>query len=132
MHQLLSSKSWRAWSLATKLQWASLPSRLLGSQQDRFVHIHQTPDFSSSKHWKTLSVLNIPYAFDSFTRTMATHEHPPVVQSFLQANEKYSANFTKGSLPLPPGKKVAVLACMDARLDPAKALGLEASSLSFL
>jgi len=40
-------------------------------------------------------------------------------------NASYVAGFTKGSLPLPPAKKVAVLACMDARLDPAKALGLE-------
>jgi carbonic anhydrase len=40
-------------------------------------------------------------------------------------NASYVAKFTKGSLPLPPAKKVAVLACMDARLDPAKALGLE-------
>jgi carbonic anhydrase len=39
-------------------------------------------------------------------------------------NAAYAATFDKGSLPLPPGKKVAVLACMDARLDPAKALGL--------
>jgi carbonic anhydrase len=40
-------------------------------------------------------------------------------------NARYVAGFTKGSLPLAPAKKVAVLACMDARLDPAKALGLE-------
>ena len=39
-------------------------------------------------------------------------------------NASYAAGFTKGELPLPPAKKVAVLACMDARLDPAKALGL--------
>ena len=39
-------------------------------------------------------------------------------------NADYVAGFDKGSLPMPPGKKVAVLACMDARLDPAKALGL--------
>jgi carbonic anhydrase len=32
--------------------------------------------------------------------------------------------FDKGDLPMPPGRKVAVVACMDARLDPAKALGL--------
>jgi carbonic anhydrase len=43
----------------------------------------------------------------------------------LARNEHYRASFDKGSLPLPPAKKVAVLACMDARLDPAKALGLE-------
>jgi carbonic anhydrase len=40
-------------------------------------------------------------------------------------NASYVAGFTKGDLPLPPAKKVAVLACMDARLDPAKALGLQ-------
>ncbi len=39
-------------------------------------------------------------------------------------NAGYVAGFSKGDLPLPPAKKVAVLACMDARLDPAKALGL--------
>ncbi|HEY0755213.1 MAG TPA: carbonic anhydrase [Ktedonobacteraceae bacterium] len=48
-----------------------------------------------------------------------------VVQEFLQANEAYAANFQKGSLPLPPARKVAVLACMDARIDPARLLGLE-------
>jgi carbonic anhydrase len=48
-----------------------------------------------------------------------------VVDEFVQANEKYAAEFEKGDLPLPPGRKVAVLACMDARLDPARVLGLE-------
>jgi carbonic anhydrase len=43
----------------------------------------------------------------------------------LQNNEGYASSFDKGDLPMPPGKKVAVLACMDARLDPARALGLE-------
>jgi carbonic anhydrase len=41
------------------------------------------------------------------------------------ANDDYAAEFTKGDLPIPPGRKLAVVACMDARLDPAKALGLE-------
>jgi carbonic anhydrase len=40
-------------------------------------------------------------------------------------NTAYVSSFTKGDLPLPPATKVAVLACMDARLDPAKALGLQ-------
>jgi carbonic anhydrase len=48
-----------------------------------------------------------------------------VVDEFLHANELYASNFKKGDLPLPPGRKVAVLACMDARLDPARILGLE-------
>jgi len=44
---------------------------------------------------------------------------------FIQADERYAATFTKGDLPMPPGRKIAVVACMDARLDPAKFLGLE-------
>ena len=43
----------------------------------------------------------------------------------LANNEGYAGSFTKGDLPLPPARKVAVPACMDARLDPARALGLE-------
>jgi len=43
----------------------------------------------------------------------------------LRNNEAYAASFDKGDLPLPPGKKVAVVACMDARLSPYGALGLQ-------
>ena len=43
----------------------------------------------------------------------------------LKNNEAYAADFDKGDLPLPPAKKVAIVACMDARLHPTKALGLE-------
>jgi carbonic anhydrase len=42
----------------------------------------------------------------------------------LANNEAYAASFDKGGPPLPPGKKVAVLACMDARLNVYGALGL--------
>jgi carbonic anhydrase len=49
----------------------------------------------------------------------------PVSDELIANNADYAASFTKGSLPLPPAKKLAVLACMDARLDPAKVLGLE-------
>ena len=41
------------------------------------------------------------------------------------ANDAYAAQFTKGDLPMPPGRRFAVITCMDARIDPAKALGLE-------
>jgi len=43
----------------------------------------------------------------------------------LKNNEASAASFDKGDLPLPPARKVAVVACMDARLDPAGALGLK-------
>jgi carbonic anhydrase len=43
----------------------------------------------------------------------------------LMANDRYASDFTKGDLPMPPGRQFAVVTCMDARLDPAKFLGLE-------
>jgi len=43
----------------------------------------------------------------------------------LKNNEAYAAKFDKAGLPLPPAKKVAVVACMDARLNPSYVLGLE-------
>ena len=43
----------------------------------------------------------------------------------LANNQAYAAAFDKGDLPLPPGKKVAVVACMDARLNVYGALGLK-------
>jgi carbonic anhydrase len=48
-----------------------------------------------------------------------------VTDELLANNEAYASRFDKGELPLPPAKKVAVVACMDARLDPARVLGLE-------
>jgi carbonic anhydrase len=43
----------------------------------------------------------------------------------LQNNTAYAESFEKGDLPLPPARGVAVVACMDARLDVHKILGLE-------
>ena len=43
----------------------------------------------------------------------------------LQNAGEYAANFDKADLPLPPARKVAVLACMDARLVPSRILGLK-------
>ncbi len=48
-----------------------------------------------------------------------------VTDELLKNNESYAKSFNKGNLPLPPAKPVAVLACMDARLDVHKILGLE-------
>lgn len=42
-----------------------------------------------------------------------------------RANELYAATFDKGDLPVPPARKVAVVTCMDARLDPDAFLGLQ-------
>jgi len=42
----------------------------------------------------------------------------------VKANQDYAAQFDKGDLPMPPGRKVAIVACMDARLDVYRMLGL--------
>jgi carbonic anhydrase len=48
-----------------------------------------------------------------------------VRDELLKNNGSYAKLFDKGHRPLPPAKGVAVLACMDARLDVHKILGLE-------
>ena len=42
----------------------------------------------------------------------------------LRNAEGYAQTFDKGDLQIPPAKKVAIIACMDARLDPQAVLGL--------
>jgi carbonic anhydrase len=48
-----------------------------------------------------------------------------VTDELLRNNEAYAASFDKGDLAMPPTRKVAVVACMDARLQPNRILGLE-------
>ena len=48
-----------------------------------------------------------------------------VTDELLANNERYATEFAKGELPSPPAKKLAVVACMDARLVPSRVLGLE-------
>jgi carbonic anhydrase len=47
-----------------------------------------------------------------------------ILNDVLTANRDYVASFDKGDLALPPGRRFAILTCMDARLDPAKYAGL--------
>ena len=47
-----------------------------------------------------------------------------VTDQYLENNKRYAETFS-GPLPLPPSKHVAILACMDARLDVYRVLGLE-------
>ena len=48
-----------------------------------------------------------------------------VTDQLLANNQAYARGFDKGDLPMPPAKQVAVVACMDARLDVYRILGLE-------
>ena len=48
-----------------------------------------------------------------------------ILEQVIHANQQYAANFgDKSKLPMPPGRRFAILTCMDARLDPAKFAGL--------
>jgi carbonic anhydrase len=48
-----------------------------------------------------------------------------VTDQLLENNERYAEAFDKGDLPMPPAKRVAVVACMDARLNVYGMLGLQ-------
>jgi carbonic anhydrase len=47
------------------------------------------------------------------------------IDDLLKNNEGFAQSFDQGDLPLPPAKGIAVVACMDARLNPYPILGLE-------
>jgi carbonic anhydrase len=47
-----------------------------------------------------------------------------VTDELLRNAERYAESFNKGDLPMPPAQRVAVVACMDARLNPYGLLGL--------
>lgn len=48
-----------------------------------------------------------------------------VTDEVLKANEEYAKNFKFGDLPMPPGRKLAIVACMDARVTVEELLGLK-------
>jgi carbonic anhydrase len=48
-----------------------------------------------------------------------------VTDELLDNAKSYAASFDNGDLPMPPGRKVAIVACMDARLNPYALLGLK-------
>lgn len=48
-----------------------------------------------------------------------------VIEEVLNANKNYVKNFALGHLPMPPARKLAVVACMDARLTVEQVLGLK-------
>jgi carbonic anhydrase len=61
------------------------------------------------------------------TPTHNTHPAAPATTTdeLVQNAEAYAHTFTKGALTPSPARKVAVVTCMDARIDPARILGLK-------
>ncbi|HWN17851.1 MAG TPA: carbonic anhydrase [Gemmatimonadales bacterium] len=47
------------------------------------------------------------------------------IDELVQANQEYAETFDRGDLPMPPGRRLAIVTCMDARIIPSRALGLE-------
>lgn len=47
------------------------------------------------------------------------------IDEVLKANEQYARDFKLGNLPMPPARKIAIIACMDARLTVEEFLGLK-------
>lgn len=47
-------------------------------------------------------------------------------QHILTSNRSFTEEFDKGNLPIPPARQLAIVTCMDARLNPESFLGLEA------
>jgi carbonic anhydrase len=48
-----------------------------------------------------------------------------VIDELVQANGEYASAFDRGDLPLPPARRLAIVTCMDARIIPSRAFGLE-------
>jgi carbonic anhydrase len=48
-----------------------------------------------------------------------------VSDELLEANAEYARTFNLGDLPIPPAKKLAIVTCMDARIDTGRAFGLK-------
>ena len=48
-----------------------------------------------------------------------------VIDELVQANADYASRFDRGDLPMPPARRLAIVTCMDARIIPSRALGLE-------
>ncbi|MCX5201773.1 carbonic anhydrase [Streptomyces sp. NBC_00237] len=60
----------------------------------------------------------------SFPEGSATSADPTVIDGLVKANEEYASEFSDPGMDARPVLRVAVVACMDARLDLHDALGL--------
>ncbi len=46
------------------------------------------------------------------------------IEELLAANTAYAASFAKSAMPMPPGRQIAIVTCMDARIETGRAFGL--------
>jgi carbonic anhydrase len=65
-----------------------------------------------------------PKPYIRIVKQPGVERHASVTDALLANAAAYQASFDKGALPLPPARKIAIVACMDARLNPYGLLGL--------
>src|SRR6476620_11009239 len=103
-----------------RVAWEILAATNASRAKPLLDHLDRFCDTSSTEYDRTRARF-APSLDDLKERSMTK-----VLTEVLAANKAYAENFgDKGKLPLPPGRRFAILTCMDARLDPAKFAGLE-------
>src|SRR4051812_13459515 len=70
-------------------------------------------------------VLSDRVSIESRSPTFEGERQMTTTDDVLRNAEQYASSFDQADLPMPPGRKLAVVACMDARLIPTKVLGLQ-------
>lgn len=71
------------------------------------------------------AVFAVSRLFFNRTIILIRNEDMSTIDETIQANQNYAQTFQLGHLPMPPGRKLAIVACMDARLTVEQALGLK-------
>jgi len=66
------------------------------------------------------------------SRVRAEDAPASIVHELLEANERFAASFDAGSLPRQPARRVALITCIDARMDPMRFAGLEPGDANVL
>ena len=90
------------------------------------MRMHRASHPAGDPATETLESRQSQSAFVGFAVRSRPHRRPSERHRRTAGNaEAYAAGFDKGDLPMPPGAKVAVVACMDARLNPYGMLGLK-------
>src|SRR6478609_9618640 len=103
-----------------RVAWEILPATNASRAKSLLDHLDRFCDTSSTEYDRTRA--RFAPSLDALKERSMTK----VLTEVLAANKAYAENFgDKGKLPLPPGRRFAILTCMDARLDPAKFAGLE-------
>src|SRR5713226_9795721 len=91
-------------------------SSLMRKKTSAQPHRPETTEVACPQHFISYSVIA--------SRAKARGASMSVTDELVSNAQSYEKSFDAGDLPLPPAKRVAIVACMDARLNPYGLLGL--------